>query len=188
MRAPLVACVVAFVLVTGLACKQGDLRVVGLQFYPKGRVPAEDQERLVSTVRHLAVERFRGSPDTVHGKLFAFGATGSAQGAKRYLLVLPYGDRESSAVNDTAAFYVITLSSGGPSVSPKYVIRRGRGGTLAIVRVSGLAEDTAPRLEGCIIGVNGRSSVFALTLAGGALKREPRAAISTRDCPKLGQP
>jgi hypothetical protein len=188
MTASLGTFVAAVMLAGGLACKQADQHVVGLLYIPRGSVPPPEQAQVRRAVHRLALERFKGSPDTVRGKVFAFGLTGAASQARRYLLVLPYGDRESSFVNDTASFYVITLTGEGAAVSQKYTIPLGSGRMLAMVKVAGLGGDSVPEVRGCVAGVRGRTSVFALTFANGALKPQPSPRLRREDCPQLEQP
>lgn len=155
---------------------------VGLLFLPRAQVPLREQQAVRRAVYRLAQERFRGSPDTVDGHVYDFGESETSE-AKRYLLVLPYGDREISVLNDTAALYVLAVSDSAWSVSKKYSIVVAAPGELRVVRIAGLEKGQVPQVFGCVVSSEREPSVFALSYGDSVLKPTASTSFGARDCP-----
>jgi hypothetical protein len=159
--------------------RSGD-SVTGLVFLPEGTINQEMQRQIQSAVHRLAKDRFRGPADTVDGMVYAVGSSATA---KRYLLLLPYGDREQSMVNDTAIAYGLTLLDSSWTVSGKYAVALGVDREIHILEAADIDGDTFAEVLLCVRTKTGDRSVLALAFKGTELTEKSQSMYTPAMCP-----
>ncbi len=161
-------------------------RVVGLAFLPSYTTSRTVTEELEGVVHRLASERFRGSPDTVLGRIHAFGETAENddRASDRFLLIT-FDDRETGDPSVTV-LYVIELSRDpGPYVSAGYRIAREPRQEFRVFTVEDLDGDDKPDLVYCLIGDgNQEPQLTAVSHRDGTWKPIQQRLFDPQQCPK----
>lgn len=169
---------------TILSCQAPEQRIVGLAL-PHNPTDSSNGANVQRAVRRLAKERFRASPDTEHGVVYLFNPAQTLAGdsIRRYLLVLPYGDRELSAINDTATVYLLTLHGASSASSRKYSVPLGTGRDLVILAVADVDDDGEPEAMMCVRDNVGGRTLIALAALNGELVPTLQTRYGSEDCP-----
>ncbi|OFV81249.1 MAG: hypothetical protein A2Y78_06090 [Acidobacteria bacterium RBG_13_68_16] len=163
-----------------VGCGRSDSRVVGLIYLPQGSVGLQTQRQVEAVVHHLANDRFRGPPDTIDGMVYVLGSNATTS---RYLLLLPYGDREQSMVNDTAVAYGLTLRDSSWTFSQKYQVPLGVGREIHILEAVDTDGDGIAEALLCVRTNTGDRSILTLTFEGTELRRKEQSLYSSARCP-----
>lgn len=177
-----------FIGVTTVQCRseghsEQETRIVGLLYLPDSNVSPAVERGIERAVSLLARRSFRPPLDTVNGLVYPFGDTSAVGADKRYLLALPFGDRERGLFNDTAAIYVLTVSE-STSASNKYAIPLGPGEEMRVVHTGDVNGDGATEAIVCVLSNSGAASVIALTFGGGLLRAIQQDAYRSEQCPQ----
>lgn len=167
-------------------CRDAPGRVVGLLYLPEGAIPAAQQSRIEQGVRVLAESKFQGTPDTVDATVYAIPTTPASGDASRYLVVLPFGDREVSRYNDTATAYVLTVAGRDATTSEKVAIGLGDGAELYVLPVQRDPSNADPEVVMCVLKNDVAPSQIVFTVAEHGLVRSEAPSQVPRECPRGG--
>jgi hypothetical protein len=112
--------------------------------------------------------------------VYALASDGTAS---RYLLLLPYGDREQSMVNDTAVAYGLTFRNSSWVVSRKYAVPLGAGREIHILEAADTDGDGILEALLCLRTNTGDRSILALALDGTELRQQEQSLYTSARCP-----
>jgi hypothetical protein len=164
--------------------------LVGLVFHPDSGFSEQEREQLRRAVREVAAARFVGSSDTVDGHIqrLVLRESGELDSTTRYILLLPFGDRERPIPRDSAAVYVIWRNGLEWRSTDKLAIALGPGQSLHLGRSESREQVRTGTVVICVQDNFAPTGEVSITFRDDSLTSVRSARSTAPECGATGGP